>query len=729
MTHTRATAGEYILKVTKRDGRLESSNINKIKKCIEWAATGTNVNPIELESKIDAVMYDGIKTEDIHNNLIYHANTLASYDRPDWALVAGRLYTMQRWSETKAYDQPFVEFVMDMVNKGSYDERFVNAYTTDNINALGDKINQELDLDHTYTSVVNAGHKYLVDGECIQQMHMLNAMTIMMNESGDRIQKVVDAYDRLSKRTSSLATPWLGNLRIGGNISSCFIYEFDDNRQSIADNFSRIIHTSAEGGGMGISLARIRAEGSEVAGRKGASKGVTYCIKVINDLAAYFDQGGRRAGAITVALPVWHRDIETFLEIQDENKDPRRQSFDVFMQVGAFDPFMDALENKTPWYTFCPHEVESKVGICLTECFGDKFRDAYDRCVEAYESGILCNVQVHSNPRDLAKMFIRKWLERGTPYIAFMDEINRHNPNKHDGYIPCVNLCVESYSNVQADKYGHTCNLASIVAGRMNSFEDFRRESSFLTRVLSNGLDLTSNPDVISKNHNDRYRTIGVGVMSKHDWLVKNNKNYSDLDFITKTFEYVMYGCIEESIDLAKERGAYPAFDGSDWQNGTMIDKFKKESVSPELDWSYLQDQIDIHGIFNSQLTSPAPNTSTSLFMDSSAGVMPVYSAFYYDDNAVGATPVPAMYLNEKPLAYGKSQVKHDQKELTKAVAAMQKFVDTGISSEYIFDRNDPSLNAKTLYDLLIESWRNKTKAMYYVRTNKKEIACESCAG
>lgn len=714
--------------VTKRDGRTEELSIDKIKQCIEWACTGLNVNAIELESKVDAAIRDMITTKEIHDNLVFHAMTLASYESPDWSLVAGRLSTMQRWSENKAYDVPFTEFVDDMVKLGHYDNRFTSVYMKEDIEAFGNAIKQDKDLDHTYTSVVNASHKYLLEGECIQQMHMMNAMCIMMNEIDRRNERVIDCYERLSGRTSSLATPWQSNLRSGGNISSCFIYEFGDNRESIAENFKRIIHTSAEGGGMGISLARIRAEGSSVAGRKGASKGVTYCIKVINDLATYFDQGGKRAGAITVALPVWHKDIESFLEIQDENKDPRRQSFDVFMQVGMFDLFMEACEAKDPWYTFCPHEVEEQLGISLPECFGDKFRDAYDQCVTAYKNGNLENVQVHENPRDLVKVFIRKWLERGTPYIAFMDEINSHNPNKHEGSIPCVNLCVESYSNVVADKYGHTCNLASIVAGRMNSFDDFRAEARFLTRVLSNGLDLTSNPDIISKAHNDRYRTVGVGVMSVHDWLVKNHKNYSDLDFIKATFEHVMYGCIEESIELARERGAYPAFEGSDWQTGAMIDKFAANSVT-DLNWNNLQEDIDQFGIFNSQLTSPAPNTSTSLFMDSSAGVMPVYSAFYYDDNAVGATPVPAMYLNEYPLAYAKNQVKHNQADLTKAIGAMQEFVDTGISAEYVFDRNDPNLNAKMLYDLMFAAWENKTKAIYYVRTNKKEIACESCAG
>lgn len=717
--------------VEKRDGGVEKLSIDKIKKCINWACNDLKVNPIKLESKIDSVMVDGISTKKIHENLIYHSNTMASYDEPDWAYVSGRLFTMQKWKETGAYNVPFDVFVKEMVNKGFYDEKFTSKYTDNEVKHLSSIINQDDDLVYSYTAVVNADHKYLTEGECIQQMHMMNAMAIASVElnAEKRMSFCETVFNILKNRYASLATPWQGNLRGGGNISSCFIYEFDDTRGSIADNFKRIINTSAEGGGMGVSLARIRAAGSSVNGRKNASKGVTYCIKVINDLATYFDQGGKRAGAVTVALPVWHKDILDFLEIQDETKDPRRQSFDVFMQVGVFDKFMEACESKGEWLTFCPYEVKSKLNIDLPSCFGDKFNEAYDLCVKAYEDGVIENAHKLINARDLEKVIFRKWLERGTPYIAFMDKINRENPNKHDGYIPCVNLCIESFSNVSADLYGHTCNLASLVSGRMNDFEDFRINARTLTRVLSNGLQLTRNPDEISKNHNDKYRTVGVGAMSVHDWLVKNYKSYDDLDFLTKTFEYVQYGCIQESIELSKERGCYPAFDGSEWQNGNMIERFKANSVSPELDWDALQEGIDLYGIFNSQMTSPAPNTSTSLLMDASAGVVPVYNVFFYDDNAVGATPVPAMYINELPLSYSKTHVNHDQVGMTKSIAAMQKFVDTGISAEYIFDRNDPSLTAKTLHELLMSAWKEGTKAMYYVRTQKREIACESCSG
>ena len=713
--------------VVKKNGETENLNINKIKKCIDWCCEGLDVNPMELESSVDAILNEGVTTSQIQKNLIHHATTLADKESPDWTIVAGRAMTMERWNSTRAYDKTFPAFIEQMIELRIYDLKMISNYTALEIEQLGLLIDKEKDLEYSVSATINAEHKYLQQGECIQQMHMMNAMCVANVETSDNRLRVAKLfYKALSNRTSSLATPWLSNLRKGGNISSCFIYATDDDKDSIADNIRRVINTSAAGGGMGMSLAKIRAAGSSVGGNKGASKGVVSYIKVLNDIAVWIDQSGKRAGAITVALPIWHKDIGAFLEIQDDNKDPRNQSFDVFMQVGMFDLFMERSESNAPWHTFCPYEVKQVLGIDLTESFDKKFRLNYSLCEQAYKEGQLENVYVYTKPKDLVKIFMKKWMDRGTPYIAFMDEINRQNPNKHEGNIPCVNLCTESFSNVLVDEYGHSCNLASIVAGRMNTLDDFRKEARVITRMLSNGILITNNPDPIAAAHNHRYSTVGTGVMGVHDWLIKQKTGYHDHEALTSLFEHVQYGAIEESIQLAKERGAYPAFAGSDWESGAMIEKFDKGSVT-SLDWKGLQSGIDAYGVHNSQLTSPAPNTSTSLLMDSSAGVLPVYAPFFLDDNAVGATPVAGMFLKEYPEAYEHTQVKHNQAELALAVGAMQKHVDTGISAEYIFDRNDDNLNAKTLYNLLLTAWKAKTKAMYYVRSQKRVIACEAC--
>ena len=159
-----------------------------------------------------------------------------------------------------------------------------------------------------------------------------------------------------------------------------------------------------------------------------------------------------------------------------------------------------------------------------------------------------------------------------------------------------------------------------------------------------------------------------------------------------------------------------------------MTSNFAKHSTAG-YDWASLQAEINKVGIRNSQLFSPAPNTSSSIFMDAAAGVMPVYSGFFREDNSTGKFPVSSMHLKSNPLCYSKTFGRHDQAALTKVVGTMQKFVDTGISAEYLFDQNSPTFSAKTLYDTIIAAWENGTKSVYYIRSIKKGSTIEDLLG
>ncbi len=301
-----------------------------------------------------------------------------------------------------------------------------------------------------------------------------------------------------------------------------------------------------------------------------------------------------------------------------------------------------------------------------------------------------------------------------------------------------VHNCTESFANVQAGELAHTCNLLSIVVGRIDSDDEMIEMSRLGTRILDNGITLTDNPIIESKKHNQRYRTIGVGIQGLHDYVAKNDLSWSDYPALTKVAELIEYGCVSESIQLAKECGKYPAFEGSKWDTGELVANFKKYSVT-DLDWDNIAFGIKEFGIRNSQLTSPAPNTSSSIFMDASAGVMPVWASFYNEDNKTGKFSVHGMYLKDKPLAYERNQPRMHQTDLAKLVGHLQRFVDTGISAEYVFDWNRSDVDAKSLYELINVAWKEKTKAIYYIRSIKKgesidtlldvETVCAGCTG
>lgn len=717
--------------IVKNDGRKEPYMVEKIKKCIEFATDGLDVNGIVLESKFDKIIRDGMTTDDIQANLVQHARMLCVPDAPDWSFVAGRLETMRRWKKCNVFEKSFHYYMKEQLESGVYKHPALKMWTKNEIIKLGEVIDHNRDLDHGYGSVLTSNKKYLMENETLQNMHMANAMIIASVEpKEERLEFAKKVYHALSLRKISLATPWLSNLRAHQNISSCFIIALDDNLDSIARNWNNAAQISKFGGGLGIYLGKIRAAGASINGRPDSSKGVTSWAKVLNDIAVAVDQGGKRAGAFTLALPIWHRDIEDFLEIQSENKDPRRQCFDIFPQVGIHDIFMveQQKDDGGTWHTFCPHEVETKLGIQLNGIFGKDFAAAYRKCVKAYQNGKLTNVGVY-NARELVKIMMRTQFETGLPYVSFVDTMNALNPNDHDGYIPCANLCTESFSNVVADLYAHTCNLCSVVAGRVDDFDDLQYISGLSAHILDNGIALTKAPIPESGAHNERYRTVGIGIQGMHDFLAKNNSGYTDYKLITEFVERLQYAAVLKSIELAEKRGAYPAFKGSQWDTGKITERNKKNSVTSDCDWDYVQKRLNEVGIRNGQLSSPAPNTSTAPFMDACPGYMPTYRAFFNEDNSAGKFPVFGMYLKENPLAYERTQPRMNQATLTKAVGAAQKFIDTGISAEYVFDMNQPDFNAKLLYDTWNAAWKNKTKAIYYIRSIKKGKTLDDMLG
>jgi ribonucleoside-diphosphate reductase alpha chain len=127
---------------------------------------------------------------------------------------------------------------------------------------------------------------------------------------------------------------------------------------------------------------------------------------------------------------------------------------------------------------------------------------------------------------------------------------------------------------------------------------------------------------------------------------------------------------------------------------------------------------------------------NTSIYQDCSASILPVYSAFFSEDNKNGSLLVSAKYLALNPLAYGKTFSKHTAIEIIDSTAESQKFIDTGASMELIFDQNRESFSAKDLYDAIHYAYDKDIKAIYYIRSIKKnemltreEADCAACAG
>ncbi|MCP4528601.1 MAG: ribonucleoside-diphosphate reductase subunit alpha [Aestuariibacter sp.] len=715
--------------VLKRDGSKEPFDLAKIKQVIGWASQGLEVNPLQLESKISAIFNDGVETDAIQENLTYAALSMTTAEEPHWSYVAGRLLMMRHWKETDEtrQGQGFAKFVRTQVEKGLYSTAILDNYTDDELNTAGRLLAPERDLDYDFAGADKLIKGYLVKNETPQIAYLMCALLINSAAKEKSFDFVQDLYDGLSLRRLSLATPFLRNLRRPeGNLSSCFIISMNDDLDSIFDNVKNFARISKEGGGCGVLLSNIRASGSWVRGRKDTSKGVIPVAKLFNDTATYVDQGGTRQGAVTLALDVWHADIHAFLEMQTEVGDHRAKAFDVFPQVVMPDHFWNVDKENGDWHLFDPYELRTKLGINLVDCYGDEFVSRYQEAVKAYENGQLEIVHV-VKAREILKDIIKLHVESGLPYLFNKCTVNRLNPNKHEGIIPCGNLCVESYSNVLADEEAHTCNLISVNLANQPDFFALEVSCRTAVRALDYAIDLTTTPIRESNVHNNKYRTIGVGAMGLNDFLAARNTNYeAGMDLINELFEEFAYACISESIKLSSELAPFTAFKGSMWDTGERIEEFAKHSSDPAR-WEALQVDINKHGIRNSQIMAIAPNTSSSVIHGCVASILPVWSALFYDESNNRAVPIVPPYLQENPMGY-KPYKHYSKMTMNDIVSTVQRWIDTGISYEMTFDLNNQSEDAFYRYQALRDAWEKGIKCIYYTRNVDLDSSCTACA-
>ena len=753
------------VRVVHRDGSRTPLDINKIRTVVTWACQERDVNPITLEAGLTIRLKDGVTTREIQDNLIDCALTLCSPDEPDWRYVAGRFHIWSLWKDTEVKrgmgyfinsgvrgqglevrgQSSYPLVVNQQILLGKYDRALIEKYTPSQLAIAGTWINPQWDKDYDYAGAVLLTKRYLLDEELPQEAYLSIALLLAQNEAPqNRLELARQFYEAIATRQISLATPILANLRVpNGSLSSCFIIAMDDNLESIFREITNTARISKNGGGVGVNVSRIRATGSKVMGKEKASGGVIPWIKLLNDTAIAVNQGGRRAGAVTVGLDIWHLDVPEFLEMQTENGDIRRKAYDVFPQVIIPDEFMRRVEKKQDWVLVDPYEVKENLGIDLAETWGEKFETAYSQIEAQLDKKITLYKKV--NARELFKEIMRSQVETGMPYLAFKDTINSSNPNQHEGYIPGVNLCCESYSNVKPGVEAHCCNLVSLNLANLEDTE-IPHLSSLAVRILDNTIALSTPPFADSKTHNDKYRTIGVGAMGLADWLAKRQLSFQDYSPISNLFEEIGYWCTHSSMELAKERGAYAAFEGSEWSKGKLIgakdvEWFLKHAHQSER-WLQLSQDIQKYGIRNSHLTAIAPNTSSSLVQGCTASILPVYSKFFYDKWAKGTVPIAPPFIKDNFWYYHENKTL-DQKIVVEAVATIQQWIDTGISMELLFNLNqgvyfpnepDRSLRAIDIYETLMLAWKKGIKAVYYIRTVQKDDfkesgnECSACA-
>ena len=618
-----------MIRVVKRNGRVETLDVTKIQKYTAAAVEGlVRVSQSELEVDAKLQFRDMISSEEIQTTLIKTAVDKIDIDRPDWTFVAARLFLYDIYHKVTGFTG-YNNF-KEHFERGEKEGRIVlglkEKYDLDD---LGAYIKPERDLQFTYLGIRTLYDRYLLKNrkgmpiELPQQLFMGVAMFLAQNEF-DCQSWAKKFYDILSKFEVMAATPTLSNASTPRHqLSSCYIGSTPDNIEGIFDAYKEMALLSKFGGGIGWDWSLVRGMGSFIDGHKHAAGGIVPFLKIANDVAIAVDQLGTRKGAIAVYVEPWHVDIRDFLDLKKNSGEERRRAHDLFPAIWLNDLFMARVEADEMWTLFDPYEVTE-----LTSLYGEDFEKRYIE-LENNEDEI---TRERVSAKNLWKEMLRSYFETGNPFLTFKDTANRANPNKHVGVIRSTNLCTEIFQNTGPNTYktqftfddgsveaydenemltvdngttkpakkvtaldslngkqiwivdkektdGDTavCNLASVNLSKVNTQEDLERVVPTAIRMLDNVIDLNFYPLAKVKRTNEKSRAIGLGVMGEAQMLAESGVEWGSHEHFTKideVMESFSYYTIEASSNLALEKGKYPTFEGSDWSEGIFpIDK------------------------------------------------------------------------------------------------------------------------------------------------------------
>jgi ribonucleoside-diphosphate reductase alpha chain len=491
-------------------------------------------------------------------------------------------------------------------------------------------------------------------------------------------------------------------------------------------------------------LDKIRAAGSWIKKTKGASSGVVPLVKVLNDTAIYINQEGKRAGAVSPSLSVWHLDVLEFLEIQLEEGDQRTKSFDVMPQLVYYDEFMSRVENDQMWTLFDPYEARKALDKDLADLFGEDFTAAYEDLELMAEHGEL-ELFKKVRARDIMKAHYKALRVAGMPYVTFKDTINNHNPNKDSGTIYGANICVESFSNFEADTTAHVCNLISVNAARcIKETEEATLDkvytlSSLATLMLDATIDI-GNPSVAEAGkHNSLYRTIGVGVLGMADYMAYYGKSFETKEgsaLASEFMEVLAMAAVSTSTIMAEVAGPYPKFRESEWAKGNMLGQNWEDFVGkckyPE-EWAEIRQKVMEVGIRNGQLIAIAPNSSTGILHGVSPSILPAWKLMFVENTQLGNLIRLPYFVKDRALWY-KAYPDTDMEKMIEFISSVQTFVDSGISFELVLNLNEKSKSGmKYWYSLVDKAWKSNLKTLYYTRfitsnSDEFEQKCIGCA-
>ena len=642
--------------VIKRNGQREPYDANKINLAIEHATTGLDDNiawVTQIASELEITLFDGITTQQLDEAVIQVALQNVK-DDPAFDTVAARLLLKTIYKRVLGdyesaeqlkflHASHFAANIARGVEEKLLDSRLVEMFDLEKLSQALEPAHDEL---LKYIGVVTLNNRYGIKGrngdalEVPQYFWMRIAMGLSLNEANPT-EHAIAFYEKMSTLEYLAAGSTLVNAgTIYPQLANCFVMEMQDDMEHIAKTTRDVMWLTKGTGGIGLSVTKLRAQGSPIRSNNTTSTGPIPFMHTIDSILRAVSRGGKKFGALCFYIENWHLDFPEFLDLRQNSGDPYRRTRTANTAVWISDEFMKRVQNDDDWYLFDPLEVSD-----LNELYGKEFSTRYNEYVALADAGQM-RMYKRITAREQFKSILISLQTTSHPWLTFKDTINNRALNNNTGTIHLSNLCTEITLPQDEDNVS-VCNLASINLSRhmRDGKVDFKKieESARLAiRQLDNLIDITRSSVKEADFSNEQNRAVGLGVMGFTDIIEKLGFSYeseASYDLVDEIMEHVSYAAIDESANLARERGSYANFEGSGWSKGMVpIDSIAtteadrdmaiKVNRTTRLDWDALREKVK-GGMRNATLMAIAPTASIGLVAGTTPGLDPQFSQIF----------------------------------------------------------------------------------------------------
>ncbi|MEP6894699.1 MAG: adenosylcobalamin-dependent ribonucleoside-diphosphate reductase, partial [Chloroflexota bacterium] len=450
-------------------------------------------------------------------------------------------------------------------------------------------------------------------------------------------QRTVEYYHLLSSKKFFPNSPtFTGAGTPLGQLAACFVLPITDDMGRDSAGIFQTLRDAAliqqTGGGNGFSFSRLRPKGAMVLTSAGQATGPVGFLRVYDHAFGEIAQGGTRRGANMAVLRVDHPDVEDFIS----SKINENQITNFNISVGITDAFMRAVKNDEDWELRFPDMKEMK-------------KRGFSGTIEQAEAaGIPINTYRRVKAREIFNKIVKQAHHNGEPGVLFLDAANRSNPVPHLYPLEATNPCGEQWLGPYENCCLGSVNLnehcgPSDEAGRGTVDWELLRQSTVLaTRFLDDVVEANAYvpavPQLTEAAH--KARRIGLGIMGLADLMYHVGVRYGSKEgqeFGAQVMEFVRYHAMKTSIQLAEERGPFPAIEGSiydmddmKWTAPQALVQFQNNWSRPNVEWDAVVSGIKTHGIRNAAQTTVAPTgTIATVAGCEGYGCEPVFALAY----------------------------------------------------------------------------------------------------